>query len=111
MIPEDIKIFQSVIAVSCKEVGAALIKFIARHCVHGGPMVQGLHFDFSASLTVRYQALRTMIAIAAAYNLTLVSVDVTNCFQNTIIPPEKRIWVSLPPKYMQWLKKHIQMLN
>ena len=68
-------------AVSCKEVGAALIKFVARHCVNGGPMIKGLHFDFSASPTVSYPALRTMIALAAAYNLTLASLDVTNCFQ------------------------------
>ena len=92
-------------AVSCKEVGQALIKFVARHCVLGGPMIQGLHYDFSASPTVSYPALRTMIAIVAAYNLTLASLDVTNCFQNTMIPPEKRIWVSLPPRYMQWFKK------
>ena len=104
-LPDHIKVFQSVMAVSCKEVGLALIKFVARHCVNGGPMIKGLHFDFSASPTVSYPALRTMIAIAAAFNLILASIDVTNCFQNTMIPPEKRIWIALPPRYMQWFKK------
>ena len=56
-LPDYVKIFQSVMKVSCKEVGQALIKFVARHCVHGGPMIQGLYYDFSASPTVSYPAL------------------------------------------------------
>ena len=104
-IPKDVKIFRSVIAVGIKEVGEALFKFVARHCVDGGPMVQGVHFDFSSSPTVSYPALRTLIAIVAAYDLRMASTDATNCFQNTIIPPEQRIWISLPPRYLKWLKK------
>ena len=46
-----------------------------------------------------------MIAIAAALGLILASTDVTNCFQNTMISPEERIWISLPPRYMKWFKK------
>ena len=105
LIPKDVKAFQSVMAVSIKEVGEALWKFVARHCVNGGPMIQGLHFDFSASPTVSYPALRTLIALAAALGLILASTDVTNCFQNTLIPPNKRIWITLPPRYMKWFKK------
>ena len=105
LVPKDVKTFRSVMAVSIKEVGEALWKFVTRHCVDGGPMIQGLHFDFSASPTVSYPALRTLIAIAAALGLTLASTDVTNCFQNTMIPAEKRIWISLPPRYMKWFKK------
>ena len=76
--------------VSCREVGKALIKFIARQCMHDDPIIQVLHYNFSASPMVSYPALRTMIAIAAAFNLTLASLDVTNYFQNTMIPPDKK---------------------
>ena len=41
-------------------------------------MIQELHYDFSASSTISYPALRTLIPIAAAYTLTLASLDVTN---------------------------------
>ena len=92
-------------AVSIKEVGEGMWKFVTRHCVDGSPMVKGLHFDLSASPTVSYPALRTLISIAAARGLRLASMDVTNCFQNTMIPPEERIWVNLPPRYMQWFKR------
>ena len=39
------------------------------------------------------------------YVVYLASLDVTSCFQNAMIPPDNRIWVSLPPRYMQWFKK------
>ena len=67
-------------------------------------MVQGKGFNFSASPTASYLCLRTMLAKAVVYRLLLANMDVTNCFQNTMIPLYKRSWINAPVRYLQWFK-------
>ena len=65
-------------------------------------MQQGRDFDFSFSPTVSSPAIKIVIAFAAAYNLILAILDVVNCFQNTMIPIEKCLYITLSPYYLEW---------
>ena len=42
---------------------------------------------------------------AAFIRLTFALLDVTNCFQNTLIPAKDRACVTLPNFYMEWFKR------
>ena len=111
-LPPDVKVFPSIIACRVKEKGKDLYKFETRHCVNGSSMEQGTHFDFSRSPTISYTGLRFLIVVAAAFGLRLSIIDVTNCFQNDAIPPEKRIFIILPPVYLEWFQEqfpHIKL--
>jgi hypothetical protein len=41
--------------------------------------------------------------MACAKDYHLAVIDVKNAFQNTIAPPASRIWVTVPPTYLEFL--------
>jgi hypothetical protein len=43
------------------------------------------------------------IAFVCAKNYHLAVINVKNAFQNMIVPPASRIWVTVPPTYMEFL--------
>ena len=48
--------------------------------------------------------MRCLLAVAAAKRLRLSICDVENCFQNTIIEPSQRIFITSPFRYVDWFK-------
>ena len=46
-----------------------------------------------------------MICMAASLGYTLGIIDVENAFQTSIAPEEYRIFVTIPPMYLQWLRE------
>ena len=101
-IPEDVKIYPSIIACRIKEKGLGLWKFETRHCLHGGSMEQGKDFDFSCSPTGSHPAVRAQLSKSAIRSHRIYGVDVSNCFQNDVIKPEDRLYVHAPPCYKEW---------
>ena len=104
-LPQEVKVFPSVIACRIKEKGKHLYKFETRHCVNGAPMVQGIHFDFSYAPTASQMIVKALSADEAATGKHLSIVDVENCFQNDTIPADKRIFITAPPLYLEWFKR------
>ena len=45
-----------------------------------------------------------LLVTAAILNLTLYSLDVSNCFQSNAIKPEERLWIASPVRYVEWFK-------
>jgi len=80
LLPEEITVFRFIIACRVKDVGPDLHKFEAQHCVHGGNMEKGIHFDFSFSPVVSYPGLQLLAAYSAARKKILKPLDVSNCF-------------------------------
>lgn len=105
MIPQGTKFFPSMIACRTKDKGPGLVKFEARHCVNGASMEKGTHFDFSYSPTISYACLRLVLCWAASLGLRCSILDVENCFQNEACDPEKRIFITAPPLYLEWFKE------
>ena len=101
-IPKDAKIFQSILACRIKEKGTNLYKFDVRLCLHGGPMEQGKDFDFSYSPTIGHTPLRAVICQSASLRRRLSILDVSNCFQSDSIELERRLYMRLPHKYLEW---------
>ena len=77
-----------------------------RLAVDGSLQQKGVDYDHAWSPTSSALAFRTTIMWAANQRLTLAVLDIENCFQNTIIEKEKRIFMHLPPLYMTWLKHY-----
>ena len=101
-LPKDMKVYKSIVAARVKDKGENIYKLEARHCMNGATMEKGKDFDFSYSPTVSAPALRMMIANAASNNRILGVLDVVNCFQNTATPIESRVFVTIPPYYIEW---------
>ena len=97
--PAESKLYQSIIACRTKEKGKDLYKFETRHCVNGGPMEQGKDFDFSHSPTIGYCPLRIVLAFTASTGRQLFAIDVSNCFQQKIIPPNLRRFLTGDKSY------------
>ena len=104
-LPKEVRVFPSMIACRIKEKGRDLYKFEARHCVNGASMEKGTHFDFSYSPTISYPCLRLVLAWSASLGLQCSILDVENCFQNEACDPEKRIFITAPPLYIEWFKE------
>ena len=60
-IPDDAKVYQSIIACRVKDAGPDMYKFEARHFVHGGSIVKGRDFVFSCAPTISYPGFRIVI--------------------------------------------------
>jgi hypothetical protein len=69
----------------------------------GTPQCEGIDFKESYSPVVDPTTIQLQIAFTCAHNYHIVTIDIKNVFQNTIAPPESRIWVTLPPTYIQLL--------
>jgi hypothetical protein len=87
-LPEGTTVFRSIIACRIKDAGPDLYKFETRHCVHGGNIEKGIHFDFSFAPVASYPALRIFCAYTAARGKRFKALDVSNAFQSDAMPME-----------------------
>ena len=80
-----------------------------RHVMVGTPQKRKIDFKESYSPTVDPTTLRVHICLACGSNHVCAVVDVKNAFQNTIGKPEDRVYANVPPSYLEWAEKHLQM--
>ncbi len=76
-----------------------------RDCIVGTPQIKGLDFPESYCATIDSTTYRLVFAISAMNGNTISIIDVKNAFQTSIAPPEYRIYVTIPPLYLEWLKE------
>lgn len=77
-----------------------------RECIIGTPQKQYVDFEQSYSPTVDPTTIKLQVCYTAANsNSIILIIDFKNAFQNTIAPPGKRSYVTVPPTYLEWLTK------
>eukprot|EP00957_Ditylum_brightwellii_P010900 826083-Ditylum_brightwellii.AAC.2 len=70
---------------------------------NGSSQIQGIDFDVSYSPTSAFDNIRMVIAIAAAENMIIYSLDVSNAFQTNIKEkPYERVYISILPFYLEY---------
>jgi hypothetical protein len=76
-----------------------------RDCIIGTPQVKGLDFPESYCTTIDSTTYRLGFALLAMNSNCISIIDVKNAFQTSIAPPEYRIFVTIPPLYLEWLEE------
>ena len=77
----------------------------SRTCVDVSSMLEGVDFTVSYVPVASIRSLRIIIAIDPAEGIILFVLDISNAFQNTILPnPVERVYISLPYLYLDCYK-------
>ena len=104
--PEGTKVLRSLIAPSIKEGDCSdAWKFVARNCANGSSQIKGIYFDQPYSPVVHAESFRINIAISSMHRLTVRILYVSNVFQNNKNTIHERVYVSLPPYYLDWFER------
>ena len=75
-------------------------------CENGISQIQGVGFDQYYSRVAHYESFRINISFADMHRITAMILGVINYSQNKIFPIHKRVCVSPPPHYLEFLKKY-----
>ena len=75
-----------------------------RDVIVGTPQVKYIDFTENYSPTVEPTTVRLQVCFTCHRNYHLAVIDVKNAFQNNIVPPSSRIYTTLPPTYLEWLR-------
>eukprot|EP00956_Cyclotella_meneghiniana_P008309 scaffold11091_cov47-Cyclotella_meneghiniana.AAC.1 len=104
-LPEGKKVLPAVMSTRIKKKGDNIYQFIARMCANGSKQQQGIHYEFSYSPTAGMAPIRITLCTAAVFDWIVAVIDVVNCFQSTMVPPEDRLVISMPPFYRKWFQE------
>jgi len=103
--PKGVNILRSVISHRVKDLGNDTYDLYSRHCANGSTMIKGLdHKETYAAIDV-IDSCRIIIALASRYGLTIYVIDIKNAFLTTLLHPNERIYLHLPPYYLRWFKE------
>ena len=101
---KDERIFSTVLVPEVKQTDIPGIwELRIRECIVGTKQQKSLDFEESYSPTVNETTVKVQIAFCASLGYTISIIDVKNAFQNTISKKDKRIFVTVPPTYMDWI--------
>lgn len=78
-----------------------ILKHKARLCFRGDRQQFGIDYQFVFAPTVKYQTLRTLLALAAYYDLEVQQFDVVTAFLNAEITDVESIYMHQPDGYVQ----------
>ena len=69
-------------------------------------MIEGVDFNISYVPVAGIHSLYIITAIAYTEGLILFVLEISNAFQNTILPnPAERVYISLLYLYLEWYKR------
>jgi hypothetical protein len=104
-ISKEARVFRSQLIpeVKCTNI-PTVFELKVRDVVVGTPQVQYLDYQEHYAPTIDPTTIKLQIAFSCHRNYQLGIIDVSNAFQNTIAPESSRIYVSVPPTYLNWLK-------
>ena len=109
-LPSDARIFWSQLVPEIKTTDIlSIFELKVRHVIVGTPQEHKIDFDNSYSPTADITTIRLQIAFTCARDYRLAVIDVKNAFQNTIAPPASRIYVTVPPMYLDWAIKELHL--
>jgi hypothetical protein len=105
-LPPDARIFRTLLVPEYKPTEIPTVwECRVRECVVGTQQKQYLDFEVSYAPTLDGMTFCIFIAWASSKGYIIVIIDVKNAFQNTIAPPDKRLYVTTPPTYLEWLRQ------
>ena len=105
-IPSDAKLFRSLLVMEVKTTDVPGVwQFKIRHAIVGTPQEQYIDYENSYAPTIDPTTVKIQICFTCHCNYTLGIIDVKNAFQNTIAPTSSRLYCSIPPTYLEWLKQ------
>jgi hypothetical protein len=104
-VPKDRKVLPVVMSTKVKSKGSDLYQLITRMCANGSKQQQGIDYEFSYSPTAGVASIRLTLCLAASFGWIIAIIDIVNCFQSTMIPPEERLLISMPPLYLTWFRE------
>jgi hypothetical protein len=101
---DDTRIFRSQLIPEIKPTDVpSVFELKIRDVICGTPQEKDIDFKESYSPVVDPTTIRIQLAFTCAKNYHIAIIDVKNAFQNTIAPPASRIWVTVPPTYLEFL--------
>ena len=103
--PADTTILRSVVSHRVKDLGNDAYDLYSRHCANGSTMIKGLDYKESYAAIAVIDSCRIVIAIASRYGLVIYIIDIKNAFQTTLLHPNERIYLHLPPYYLRWFRE------
>ena len=78
-----------------------ILKWKARLCARGDQQTYGLDYDSTFAPTVKYQSLRTLLALAAFYDLEVEQFDVVTAFLNAELT-DAEVYMRQPDGYIKY---------
>ena len=105
ILKSDSRIFRSQLVCEVKLTDVpGVFQLKVRDVIVGTPQVKYLDFQENYAPTIDPTTIRIQVCFSCHRNYTLAVIDVKNAFQNTIVPPSSRIYTTLPPTYLEWLR-------
>ena len=106
LLPKNATILKSVMAFRVKTLSTGVYDLYSRHCANGSVQIKGLDYKESYAPIGGIDSIRIVIALGADLCLLIFIIDVGNAFQNTLVHRNERIFLHLPPYYIEWFKQY-----
>lgn len=104
-LPTNARVFRSQLVPEVKDTDVpGIFELKVRDVIVGTPQVKNIDYIDSYSPTADPTTIRVQLAISASLGYIIAIIDVKNAFQNTIASPEQRIYVTVPPWYLDWVE-------
>ncbi len=105
-LPEGERVFKTILVPEVKDTDVPGVwKLRVRECIVGTPQKKSIDFRDSYSPTVDGVTVKLQISFCAVRGYYVAVIDVKNAFQNTISRWQNRIYVTVPPTYLEWLMR------
>ena len=78
-----------------------ILKYKARLCFRGDRQIHGIDYQLVFASTVKYQTLRTLLALAAYYDLEIEQFDVVTAFLNAELTDVEDVYMAQPDGYVK----------
>ena len=79
-----------------------ILKYKARLCFRGDRQKYGIDYQLVFAPTVKYQTLRTLLALAAYYDLEIEQFDVVTAFLNAELKDVEDVYMAQPDGYVKY---------
>ena len=103
-LPTTNQFLRSVLTPTIKNITEKIYQYCPIHCANCGPQVKGIDFEQYFPPVLSAPTLHLIVAISAAYRLTIVIADVTNNFRSTLTAYYEPKMIDCPTHYISWFK-------
>ena len=106
LLPPNTKILKTRISIRVKTTDIDnQYDIYSRTCADRSSMIEGVEFTVSYAPVAGICSICIIIEIVSAEGLIIFFLDISNAFQNTILPyPTERVYLSLPHLYLECYK-------
>ena len=80
-------------------------------CFRGDRQKYGIDYQLVFAPTVKYQTLRTLLALAAYYDLEIEQFDVVTAFRNAELTDVEDVYMAQPDGYVKYDEELLRMAH